>query len=69
MSIKNGVLDITIGMIKKVIHFNGETPSFYNMMYIQIFHKHIFQVFNKSMYELITKKSWVLSIETYIPCL
>ena len=31
-SIKSGVLDITIGMIKKVIHSNGESPSFCNMM-------------------------------------
>ena len=30
------MLDITIGMIKKVKHFNGKTPSFYNMMYTQI---------------------------------
>ena len=45
LSIKSGVLDITIVMIKKVIHFNGKTPSFYNMMYIQIFHKHIYHVF------------------------
>ena len=45
LSIKSGVLDITIGMIKKVIHFNGKTPSFYNMMYTQIIHKHIYQVF------------------------
>ena len=47
------MLDITIGMIKKVIHFNGKTPSFYNMMYTQIFHEHIYQVL---LYELITKK-------------
>ena len=40
-----GVLNIAIGMIKKVIHFDGKTPSFYNMMYTQIFHKHIYQVF------------------------
>ena len=26
---------------EKVIDFNGKTPSFYNMMYTQIFHKHI----------------------------
>ena len=47
LSIKSGVLDITIGMIKKVNHFNNKTPSFYNMMYTQIFHKHIQQVFKK----------------------
>ena len=29
------MIDITIGMIKKVIHLNGKTPSFYNMMYTQ----------------------------------
>ena len=40
-----GVLDITLGMIRKVTHFNGKTPLFYNMMYTQIFHKHIYQVF------------------------
>ena len=40
-----GVLHITIGMIRKVTHFNGKTPLFYNMMYTQIFHKHIYQVF------------------------
>ena len=50
MSIKSGVLDITIGMIKKVIHFNGNTPSFY-MMYTQIFHKHIsIKFFNKASF-------------------
>ena len=33
MSIKSGVLDFTIiGMIKKVIHFNGESPSFCDVM-------------------------------------
>ena len=32
MSKKSGVLDFTIEMIKKVIHFNGESPSFCNMM-------------------------------------
>ena len=32
MSIKSGVLYFTIGMIKKVIHFNGESASFCNMM-------------------------------------
>ena len=26
------MLDITIGMIKKVIYFNGKTNSFYNMI-------------------------------------
>ena len=29
------MLDITIGMIKKVKNFHGKTPSFYNMMYTQ----------------------------------
>ena len=43
--IKSDVLDITMGMIKKVIHFNGKTPSFYNMEYTQIFLKHIHKVF------------------------
>ena len=38
VSKKSGVLDFTIGMIKKVIHFNGESPSFCNIMYIQMFH-------------------------------
>ena len=38
VSRKSGALDFTIGMIKKVIHFNGESPSFCNMMYIQKFH-------------------------------
>ena len=53
LPIRSGMLDVTIGMIKKVIHFNGKTLSCYNM-YTQIFHKHI----NKStLYELITKKS------------
>ena len=33
-----GVLDFTIGMVKKVIHFNGKSPSFCNMMLIQMFH-------------------------------
>ena len=32
MSIQSGVLNFTIGRIKKVIHFNGERPSFCNMM-------------------------------------
>ena len=32
-------------LIKKVTHFNGKTPSFYNMMNTQIFHKHIYQDF------------------------
>ena len=32
MSIKSGVLDFTIGIMKKVIHFNGESLSFCNMM-------------------------------------
>ena len=32
MSKKSGVLDFTIGMIKKVIHFNGKSPSFCNIM-------------------------------------
>ena len=31
MSIKSDVLDITIGIIKKVLHFNGEKPLFYNI--------------------------------------
>ena len=61
MSMKSGVLDITDnekekGMTKKVIHFNGKTPSFYNMMYIQIFHKHIYQTylfFNKSTHSFV----------------
>ena len=38
---KGGVLDLTTGIIEKVIHFNGKTPSFYTIMYTQIFHKHI----------------------------
>ena len=32
VSKKSGVLDFTIGMIKKVLYFNGESPSFCNMM-------------------------------------
>ena len=32
VSKKSGVLDFTIEMIKKVIHFNYESPSFCNMM-------------------------------------
>ena len=32
VSKKSGVLDFTIGMIKNVIHFNSESPSFCNMM-------------------------------------
>ena len=32
VSKKSGGLDFTMGMIKKVIHFNGESPSFCNMM-------------------------------------
>ena len=32
MSKKRGVLDFTIRMIKKVIRFNGISPSFCNMM-------------------------------------
>ena len=45
LSIRSGVLDIIIGMIEKVIYFNSKTPSFYNMTYTQIFHKHINSVF------------------------
>ena len=44
-TLSSGVLDITIGMIKKVIHLNSKTPSFYNMMYTQIFREHICQHF------------------------
>ena len=32
MSIKDGLLDITKGMIKKVIYFSGKKPSFYSMI-------------------------------------
>ena len=32
VSKKTDVLDFTIGMIKKGIHFNGKSPSFCNMM-------------------------------------
>ena len=32
LSIKSGVLDFTIGMIKKITHLNGESPSFCIMM-------------------------------------
>ena len=70
LSIRSGVLDITMGIIKKVIHFNGKTHSFYNMMYTQIFHKRnylsCFSINQRSvlLYELISKKSEVLSIET-----
>ena len=32
VSKKSGVLDFTIGVIKKVVHFNGERPSFCNMI-------------------------------------
>ena len=43
------MLDITIGMIKKVIHFNGKTSLFYNVMHTQIFHEHrSIKFFNKS---------------------
>ena len=45
------MLDISIGIIKKVIHFKGKTPSFYNMTYIQIFHNYEF--FNKSTYSFV----------------
>ena len=45
VSKKSGVSDLTIGMTKKIIHFNGESPSFYNMMKIQMFHKKCYQVF------------------------
>ena len=31
MSKKSGVLEFTIGMVKKVIHFNGKSPTFCNM--------------------------------------
>ena len=49
LSIRSGVLDIAIGIIKKVSHFNGITYSFHNTMYTHIFHKPIYQVFqNKS---------------------
>ena len=41
------MLDITIGMIKKVMHFNGKTHSFYSMMYTQMFHEHIYQDFQE----------------------
>ena len=33
LPIRSGVLNITIVMIKKVTHFNGKIPSFYNMVY------------------------------------
>ena len=32
VSRKSGVLDCTMGMIKYIIHFNGESPSYCNMM-------------------------------------
>ena len=32
VSKKSGVLNFTRGMIKKVIHFDGESPSFCNMV-------------------------------------
>ena len=32
---------------KESYTFNGKTPSFYNMMCTQIFHKHIQQVFQE----------------------
>ena len=32
MFIKSGVLDFSIGMIKKAIYVNGKSPSFCNMM-------------------------------------
>ena len=32
VSKKSSVLDFTMGMIKKVIHFDGESPSFRNIM-------------------------------------
>ena len=42
------MLDITLGMIKKVIHFNGKTPSFYNMMYTKYSINISIKFFNKS---------------------
>ena len=44
------MLDITIGMIKKVIHFHCENHSFFNMLLTQICHLHIYQVFNEQFY-------------------
>ena len=34
-----------IGIVKKVIHLDGKTALFYNMMYTQIIHKHIYHIF------------------------
>ena len=42
------MLNSTIGMIKKAIHFNGETPSFYNMVYTKISINISIKFFNKS---------------------
>ena len=50
------MLDITRGMVKKVIHFNSKTPSFYNKMYTQIFHEHIsIKMFNKSTISFVAR--------------
>ena len=43
MSIRSGFLDLTIGMIKKVVYFNDKNKYFINI--------------SSFLYELITKKS------------
>ena len=48
LSIKSSVLDITIGMIKKVIHSNGKNPSFYNITH-NYFINISLKIFKKSM--------------------
>ena len=54
ISITSGVLEIIMGMIKKVIHFNGKNftmaktlqwQKLNNMILTQIFHEHIYKVF------------------------
>ena len=44
VSIKGGMLDIIIGMVRKAIHFNRENHSFSNILLTQIFQLLIFQV-------------------------
>ena len=43
LSIKSDVLEITVGMIKKVIHFNGKNHLFYDMISPTMFDLHINQ--------------------------
>ena len=45
VSIKGGMLDLTVGVVKKVIYFNRENHSFSNILLTQIIQLHIYQVF------------------------